>query len=172
MPSNLVAIAVCALLLQSIAFLSQSFSPACAEPIENETQPKLTTTNQPGGTAEGSNVADTSSAADEAKRSSQPGSHRIFTARLYGSLCTSCLKHLNDVLKKKEGVLEAIVSRPVKKEAQDGQPPVFEKWATVKVEYEPSKISKEDITKRLKQSDFIVRRAEDVEDGASLGTSP
>jgi hypothetical protein len=51
----------------------------------------------------------------------------------------------------------------VKKEAHDGEPRVYEKWANARVVYDPSKLSKDAITRRMKDGDFIVRKVEDVD---------
>jgi|AGTN01.2.fsa_nt_gi hypothetical protein len=147
MPSHLIALAVSAIFLNS--FLAVYAEEGTSEPRnENKTQSKLTTANK--APAEG---------------------RRIYTSRLYGSLCASCLKHLNDELNKRRGVFESTIERAVKKEAHDGEPATYEKWANAKVVYDASKLSKDDITKRIKESDFIVRRVEDVGENESTSSS-
>lgn len=159
MPSHLLRLVVCAIFLST--FLAVCAEKTKIERAKNETQPKLTTTNRVA--AENSAVARITEKSDD-KGSKKAGAQgrRIYTARLYGSLCVSCLKHLNDDLNKKTGIFESTIDRAVKKEAHDGEPTTYQRWANAKVVYDASKLSKDDITKRMRQSDFIVRRVEDL----------
>lgn len=163
MPSHLLRLhlIVSAILLNSFLAVWAEDGKNETRSAMNETQPKLTAANQLGvERARDYRIAEKSD--DSAAQKAVAEGRRTYTARLYGSLCVSCMKQLNDELNKRKGVLESTIERPVKKEAHDGQPATYQRWANAKVVYDAEKISKDDITKRIKASDFIVRRVEDV----------
>lgn len=166
MPSHLFQVALCVFLLQPCP---------TAWAGSSQTSPTLTTANQirPDPQAARQEELPPLLIAEKSGKSAQKNpveGRRTYTARLYGSLCVSCLKHLNSELNKRSGVFESVIDRAVKKEANDGRPATYEKWANAKVIYDASKVSKDDITKRIKQSDFIVRRVEDVGEDDSSGS--
>lgn len=163
MPSHLfrLHLIVSAILLHSFLAVCVAEAQSDTRGAKNETQPKLTSTNQVGvERSRKYRIAEKSD--DSVGKKDVAEGRRTYTARLYGSLCVSCMKHLNDDLNKSKGVFESTIERPVKKEAHDGQPTSYERWANAKVVYDAAKISKDDITKRIRASDFIVRRVEDV----------
>lgn len=164
MPSHLFLMVLC-------VFSMQPILAAVAE--NSEAPPTLTAANQISPEQAAQEELPTLLIAKNSGKSTDKDpveGRRTYTARLYGSLCLSCLKHLNSELNKRRGVFESVIDRAVKKEADDGRPATYEKWANAKVIYDASKISKDDITKRIKQSDFIVRRVEDVGADDSSGS--
>jgi copper chaperone CopZ len=84
---------------------------------------------------------------------------RLFRARLSGSLCASCLKHLQVKLNEVKGVKRASVFRAEKPANARTEP----RYAHVEVLYSPDLLNRQRIRKIIERSDFAVRKEHDEE---------
>lgn len=91
--------------------------------------------------------------------SSQEDGTRVLTARLKGSLCVSCLFHLEKKIQELAGVKSARVIRPPKSVGTEAGEKAY---AQVQIIYLPSKTNPKKIRKFVQRNDFGMRDENDV----------
>jgi hypothetical protein len=90
---------------------------------------------------------------------SQEEDVRVLTARLKGSLCVSCLYHLEKKIQELGGVKSARVIRPPKNAVTGANERAY---AQVQIVYQPSKLNPKKIRQFVQRNDFGIRDEKDV----------
>ena len=77
------------------------------------------------------------------------------TARLLGSMCPACLKHLAQKLQETKGVLAASVNRPFRSIERHGETVKrYEHYARVEIRFDDSATDAKQLEKLIRASDF------------------
>lgn len=89
----------------------------------------------------------------------QPENLRVMRARLKGSLCVSCLMHLEKKVREQDGIKYARVIRP----APNGGPVVYEpRYAQIEIIYLMDKLNPKKLKKVIERNDFGIRDEKDA----------